>query len=248
MLVATSREGRVFRITLNRPEKRNALNIELCRALLGAFRQAEVDDSIGVVLLDAAGSVFSAGMDLDEILSPEVVRQADIHEELLTIGSRYSKPIVAAVQGAVFGGAVALVANAHVVIAADDAQFCCTEIHIALWPFVAFRAIAAAVGERRATELALTGRVASAADALDWGLATEIVPQDQLHEAATRLAVRMAAFDAHALSQGLLFVQQSRGSNRESVGQLALLFRDRAFGSAAFQSAVRAFLAKRNRK
>ncbi len=149
MSVIATREGRVFRITLNRPEKRNALNLELCRDLLAAFRQAEADEEVGVILLDAAGPSFCAGMDLTEILEPDFVRQADVHEELLTIGFRYSKPIIAAVQGAVFGGAVALAANAHVVVAAEDAQFCCTEIHIAFWPYVAFRAIEAA-GENAA--------------------------------------------------------------------------------------------------
>jgi enoyl-CoA hydratase/carnithine racemase len=167
-LVETSQEDRVFRITINRPEKRNALSIEL----LTAFRQAESDENVNAVLLDAAGTTFSAGMDLGEILEPDFVRQADVHEELLTIGSRYSKPIIAAVQGEVFGGAVALVASAHLVVAAQDAKFCCTEIHIGMWPYVAFRAIAAALGERRATELALTGRVASAADAYEWGWCT----------------------------------------------------------------------------
>ncbi len=77
MSVITSHENRVFRITINRPEKRNALSIKLCRDLLGAFRQAESDEGVSVVLLDAAGPSFSSGMDLGEILDPDFVRQAD---------------------------------------------------------------------------------------------------------------------------------------------------------------------------
>ena len=248
MSVIFSRENKVCRITINRPEKRNALSIQLCRELLGAFRQAESDDSISVVLLDAAGHSFSSGMDLGEILDPDFARQADVHEELLTIGSHYSKPIIAAVQGAVFGGAVALVASAHIVVAAEDAQFCSTEIHIGMWPYVAYRAIASAIGERRATELALTGRVASAAEAYEWGLAHRIVPADQLSETATRLAVQVAAFDADALSQGLLFIQQSHRLHPEEAGLVARQFRDRAFTSNVFRSAVQSFLAKRDSK
>ncbi len=247
-LVLTSRENKIQRITINRPEKRNALSIELCHDLLTAFRQAESDDNVSAVLLDAAGPAFSAGMDLCEILDPDFVRQADVHEELLTIGSRYSKPIIAAVQGAVFGGAVALVASAHVVIAAQEAQFCCTEIHIGMWPYVAFRAIASAIGERRATELALTGRVASAADAYEWGLVHRVVPADQLSETATRLAVQVAAFDADALSQGLMFIQQSRGVPPEEAGMVARRFRDRAFESDAFRAALQNFLSKSSLK
>ena len=244
-LVITSRENKIQRITINRPDKRNALSIELCHDLLNAFREAEVDPAVNVVLLDAAGPSFSAGMDLGEIAEPDFVRLADVHEELLTIGFRYSKPIVAAVQGAVFGGAVALVANAHVVVAAEETKFCCTEIHIALWPYVAFRAIEAAVGERRAMELALTGRVALAQEAYEWGLVTQVVPQENVHEAATRFAVQMEAFDGEALSQGVQFINQSRGLPPEEAGMIARRFRDRAFQSPAFQSAVRRFLAKR---
>ncbi len=248
MSVIISKDNKVCRITINRPEKRNALSLALCRELLGAFREAESDNSISVVLLDAAGKSFSSGMDLGEIAEPDFIHQADVHEELLTIGSRFSKPIIAAVQGAVFGGAVALVASAHIVVAAEDAKFCSTEIHIGLWPYVAFRAIASAIGERRATELALTGRVASAAEAYEWGLVHRVVPTDRLQETATRLAVQMEAFDADALSQGLLFIQQSHRLHPEEAGLAARQFRDRAFQSDAFRSAVRAFLAKRDSK
>ena len=248
MSVIFSRDKKVCHITINRPEKRNALSIQLCHELLGAFRQAESDSNVSVVLLDAAGPSFSSGMDLGEILDPDFARQADVHEELLTIGSHYSKPIIAAVQGAVFGGAVALVASAHIVVAAEDAQFCSTEIHIGMWPYVAYRAIASAIGERRATELALTGRVASAAEAYEWGLAHRIVPADQLSETATRLAVQVAAFDADALSQGLLFIQQSHRLHPEEAGLVARQFRDRAFASDVFRSAVQSFLAKRDSK
>ena len=248
MSVVTSRKNRVFHITINRPEKRNALSIKLCRELLGAFRQAESDEGVSVVLFDAAGPSFSSGMDLSEILDPDFVRQADVHEELLTIGSHFSKPIIAAVQGAVFGGAVALVASAHIVVAAQDAKFCSTEIHIGMWPYVAFRAIASAIGERRATELALTGRVASAMEAYEWGLVHRVVPADQLSETANSLAVQMAAFDADALSQGLLFIQQSHRLNVDEAGMVARQFRDRAFTSDAFRSAVQSFLAKRGLK
>ena len=244
MSVIFSRENKVCRITINRPEKRNALSLALCRELLGAFREAESDDAVSVVLLDAAGNSFSSGMDLGEIAEPDFIRQADVHEELLTIGSRFSKPIIAAVQGAVFGGAVALVASAHIVVAAEDARFCSTEIHIGLWPYVAFRAIASAIGERRATELALTGRVASAAEAYEWGLVHRVVPTDRLKETATRLAVQMDAFDADALSQGLLFIQQSHRLHPEEAGLAARQFRDRAFQSDAFRNAVKAFLSK----
>ena len=245
MLVITTKTNKTCRITINRPEKRNALSIALCRELMSALRDAESDQSVSVVLLDAAGPSFSAGMDLSEILDPNFIRDADVHEELLTISTRYSKPIIAAVQGAAFGGAVALVANAHIVVAAEDAKFCSTEIHIGMWPYVAFRAIATALGERRAAELALTGRVVPASEAYEWGLVHHVVPAEKLLETATRIAVQMEAFDAEALSQGLLFIQQSHRLHPVDAGLMARQFRDRAFQSDAFRSSVQKFLAKR---
>ncbi len=245
-LVLTARHGRVFRITLNRPEKRNALSLALCHELLKVFRQAEADEQVRVVVLDAAGPAFSAGMDLSEVLEPDFLRQADVHEELFTLGLRYSKPIVAAVHGAVFGGAVALVASAHLVVAAEDARFCSTEIHIGMWPYVAFRSIVAAIGERRATELAITGRVASASEAYEWGLVHRLAPAEKVLETALRLATEIASFDPVALSQGLLFVQQSRRLPAEEVGLLARQFRERAVRSSTFRSAIQAFLNKRS--
>lgn len=247
-MIRTTREGRVLRLTLNRPEKRNALSIEMCRDLVTELRRAEADESLGVILLDAAGPNFSSGMDLSEILDPEMARKADIHEELFTLGRNFSKPIVAAVQGAVFGGAVALVASAHITVAAQDVRFCCTEIHIGMWPYVAFRPIAEAIGERHAAELALTGRVVSAAEALDLGLVHRVVAGEQVSETATRLAAQMAAFDADALLQGLLFIQQTRGMDWEQAGLVARQFRDRAFKSAAFRKSVQEFLARQTRK
>ena len=94
-------------------------------------------------------------------------------------------------------------------------------------------------------ELALTGRVALAQEAYEWGLVTQVVPQEKLGEAATRFAVQMEAFDGEALSQGVQFINQSRGLPPEEAGMIARRFRDRAFQSPAFQSAVRRFLAKR---
>ena len=82
-----------------------------------------------------------------------------LHEQLFTIGVRLEKPMVAAVHGAALGGGTGLVANCHVVVALRDAAFGLTEIRLGLWPFLVFRAVAAALGERRAMELALTGRV-----------------------------------------------------------------------------------------
>ena len=90
LLVAVERDQRVLHVTMNRPEKRNALNEELCKALLDAFEEAEGDSAIGAVLLDAKGSVFCSGMDLDEALEAGPTAGLAIHDQLFKVRERLS--------------------------------------------------------------------------------------------------------------------------------------------------------------
>src|SRR2546423_10312104 len=105
----SAQHGRLLRLTLNRPDKRNALDRELCRALIQALEQAEADPSIGAILLDANGKSFCAGMDLDQAASDNLTEIHALHERLFTIGARLRKPLVAAVQGAALGGGTGVV-------------------------------------------------------------------------------------------------------------------------------------------
>jgi enoyl-CoA hydratase/carnithine racemase len=245
MSLEISREGRIARIALNRPEKRNALSVELCQALVGAIHDAEADDAIGVILLEARGKVFCAGMDLDEILQPDTAEKAAIHEELFTFGAKMAKPVVAAVQGPALGGGIGLIANCHVVVAAQGCTFALSEIRLGMWPFAIFRTVALAMGERRAVELSLTGRVFGTNEALQYGLVHHVVPPVELDDRATALAETIAAFSPEAIRRGMAFVRESRGLEWSSAGALAKAAREEAFRSADFNEGVRAFKEKR---
>jgi enoyl-CoA hydratase/carnithine racemase len=239
------REGRLLILTLNRPEKRNALSGALCRALVERVEGVESDRGVGAVLIEANGTVFCAGMDLDETLSPDVPEQTAIHEQLFTLGARVTKPIVAAVQGPALGGGVGLAANAHVVVAAQGTSFALSEIRIAMWPFVIFRSLVAALGERRALALSLTGRVFSVQEALQWGLVHEVAPPVELEDRALDIASRLAASSAATITRGLHFVHRSRTLNSPAAGELAAKLRTEAFRSDDFREGVRAFQEKR---
>src|SRR2546421_12886732 len=115
-LVETMQHGRVRRVWLNRPDKRNALNVELCLALSDALEDAAANPHVGVILLAARGKVFCAGMDLAEASTAAAVPIDRAHERLFTIGSRLGKPLVIAVEGAALGGGAGLVANGHIVV------------------------------------------------------------------------------------------------------------------------------------
>ncbi len=240
-----SREDRVLRLTLNRTEKRNALSIKLCNALAGALDEAQHDPKVGTILMDAKGPVFCAGMDLDEAMSPEAAAWTYTHEKIFTIGAHSTKPIVAAVQGPALGGGLGLVANAHVVIAAQGCTFGLTEIRIAMWPYVVFRAIQTVVGERRAVELSLTGRIFNTPEALQWGFVHEVAPPFELDDRATAMAVQLSEMSPQAVGSGLDFVRHARGADEHRAGKLASEYRARAFVSADFAEGVTAFHEKR---
>lgn len=244
-LVRIQTEDRVRRVTLARAEKRNALNEALCQELLAALHQAELDPAVNVILLDAEGPVFCAGMDLEDATASNAAERTAVHEKLFTVGARLRKPLIAAVQGNTFGGGLGLVANAHIALAADSAQFGLTEIRLAMWPFVIYPAIVSAVGERRALELSLSGRVFSAADAERWGLVHQLVPADQLASRARETAQTLAHYSADAVHRSMTFVQGIRGHQLEDAIRDALDFRAEAFASEEFAEGVRAFREKR---
>jgi len=243
-ILQSVREGRLLHLTLNRPDKRNALNADLCRALVETVDHASHDRSIGVILITANGKSFCAGMDLSEVAGGVTSKQIDaLHEQLFTIYSRLEKPVVMGVHGAALGGGVGLVANAHISVCSPDAAFGLTEIRLGMWPFLIYRAVSAALGERRTMELALTGRMFCAGDAQQWGLVHEIAQHADTR--AMEIARELADASPTAIQNGLSFVHQVRGLSWEKSGEIARLVREDQFNSADFDEGVRAFLEKR---
>jgi enoyl-CoA hydratase/carnithine racemase len=243
-LIDVSRQERVLRIALNRPEKRNALNLDLCRRLVEKFDHAECDPLVGAIVLTANGQAFCAGMDLSDSLSCDPVQLGGAHEKLFTVINRIRKPVIAAVTGAALAGGFGLAANSHIVIAHPDARFGLTEIRIGLWPVLIFRAIEHAIGERRAVELSLTGRNLGAAEAHEWGLVSEISPDPEAR--AMEIATVISGYSPLAIGSGLDFVHQTRGlSDWARAGQLGRQIRERLLTSDDYREGVRAFAEKR---
>ncbi len=240
LLIST--DGRLRRLTLNRPHKRNALDMALCFSLLDAVREAASDRAVGAILLDAAGKDFCSGMDLSEALGPEADGMLSLHQDLFSIGAGLPKPMVAAVQGAALAGGLGLALNAHVVVASTDARFGLTELRVGIWPYVIFQSVAAAVGERKATELALTARIFGAEEACRIGIVDITAEPGRLHEEARRIALAMALGSAEAIGDGLSFV---RHAGTPGLDGTAAAFRKKAWNSPDFREGVLAFLEKR---
>ncbi|HZT28506.1 MAG TPA: enoyl-CoA hydratase-related protein [Bryobacteraceae bacterium] len=241
----SEREGRLLRLTLNRPEKRNALNLELCQALADACDAADADPGVGAILLEANGKSFCSGMDLKEVLGVDSAAINTAHERLFSVGVRLNKPLVAAVQGAALAGGTGLVAACHVVVAAEDAQFGLTEVRIGLWPFVVLRGVIQAVGERRALEWSLTGRICGAREAAECGLVHQVVPRGELQAHARQVAAALAASSPAVLRSGLTSFRLIRGLSWEQAGRVCRSLRDENFETPDCQEGIRAFLEKR---
>lgn len=233
----------ILRITLNRPEKRNALSFELCQQLVAAFEDAEQNPEIHATILTAHGTFFCAGMDLGEIGTVDEEELARVHHALFTVKERATKPIVAVVNGDALGGGVGLVANAHVAVACQRVGFGLTEIKIGLWPFLIFRSVAKAVGERLATEWSLTGRMLDVDEARAAGLVQYV--SKNASEAGLEIARCISKSNTIAIGKGLEFVRESEGKGTEEAGEIASRLRLEVMATADFAEGLRAFREKR---
>jgi enoyl-CoA hydratase/carnithine racemase len=241
-ILETKQEGRVLRVWLNCPDQSNSLTTELCRELVDTLDRAEKDGNVGSVLLAGRGESFCTGMDLNELATGDVEKVSRLQEILFTMGARLTKPLIGAVQGAALASGTGVVANCHVVIASENATFGLTGIRLGLWPFVIFHAVSAAVGERRAIAMTITGEVLSAAEALRTGLVHKVVPIGELEQRALEVAQTVANYSSHAMHTGLGFVRTVQGQTWKDAAGVGRLIRDQFLKSTEFQADLRVFL------
>lgn len=235
---------RILHVTLNRPDKRNALTCDMCTGIAEAVASAQEREDIGAVFITAAGQVFCAGMDLDEAALPHH-NLASAHEELFTMGAHSMKPIVMSVNGPALGGGLGLVAQGHVVLAGESAVFGLPEIRIGLWPFLVYRSVEAAVGPRRTLELSLVGRVFHAPEALQWGLVHQVCPSSEVCERANALARDLGKASPSAIAAGMQYFRESREKSWKDAGELAAALRSKLMASGDFEEGRAAFKEKR---
>ncbi len=245
MELLIEQKRRVLRMTLNRPQKRNALTSGMCSAIVEAVEKAQERDEIGSILLCANGPVFCAGMDLDEAASMDHNQLSAIHEDLFSLGVNSKKPIVIAVTGAALGGGLGLVAQGHIVAAAAGAVFALPEIHVGLWPFLVYRSIEAALGSRRTLELSLTGRLFQAQQALEWGLIHSVCNPGEVLNRAKGIANDLAKASPAALSAGMQYFHESREKSWQESAEIARRLRCRLMETDDFREGYEAFKQKR---
>jgi len=190
--------GEIATITLNRPEKRNAISAEMIGELLSAF--SEVESSLArVLILTGAGKAFCSGMDLEALKALTTQSPAEQQEDtgrLARLCRRiwtFPKPTIAAVNGAAIAGGCGIATLCDVTIAVPEAKFGYPEVHIGFLPAVVSVFLVRQIGEKQARDLLLTGRIIDAAEAHRLGLVTQIVPAQELMNAAQALATTLLA-------------------------------------------------------
>jgi len=197
--------GPITRLTLNRPDKRNAIGMQTCGELVAALAVIRDRPEVRVVVLTGAGSVFSAGGDLSAMqpaAGGPAAPSASLVDLLLAM-HELGKPIIAMVNGPALAGGLGLMVACDLVVAADTATFGTTEIAVGLWPMMITAEITRSVGRKKTLEMMLTGRKLDAREALAAGLVTRVVPAAELEPSVARLAGELAERSPAAIALGL---------------------------------------------
>ncbi|MCX6625667.1 MAG: enoyl-CoA hydratase, partial [Acidobacteria bacterium] len=191
--------------TLNRPQRRNALSLELMRELVECLGEIGSNPEARVVILAAAGPVFSSGHDLSEMTGRTVQEYREIFDVctvLMTAVQAIPQPVVARVQGVATAAGCQLVATCDLAVAAENASFGTPGVKIGLFCTTPMVALTRAIGRKRAMEMLLTGRMIDAATAAEWGLVNRVVPADRLAEETNTLARQIASASSFTVGLG----------------------------------------------
>jgi enoyl-CoA hydratase/carnithine racemase len=198
-------ESAIAVVTLNRPQRRNALSLDLMLELIACLDEIGRNRDFRAVILAAAGKVFCSGHDLSEMVGRDINeyrRIFDVCTELMTKLQAIPQPVVAEVQGIATAAGCQLVATCDMAVAADEAAFATPGVKIGLFCTTPMVALTRAIGRKRALQMLMTGEMVDARRAADWGLINESVPASELAAATRRLAAKVAEASSLVVSLG----------------------------------------------
>ena len=241
------RDDAITTVTLNRPEKRNALSLDVMRELIDAFSEIGGTDALAVVLA-ANGPVFSAGHNFADMAGTDFDTARRLFEtctEMMDTVQAIPQPVCAKVHALATAAGCQLVATCDLAVAAEDAGFALPGGRGGLFCHTPLVAVARNIGRKRALEMALTGDRIDAATAADWGLVNKVVPAAELDDATWDLVAR--ATRGSALSKGLgkqgFYAQV--GLDQDTAYRHAVTLMAAAAVTSDAQEGIAAFLAKR---
>jgi enoyl-CoA hydratase/carnithine racemase len=240
--------GAAARLTLNRPERRNALSLELMAELTAALREASAHARTRAIVIDGAGSAFSAGHDLSEM----VARDESFYQELFGACTsmmrtihELAQPVIAKVHGTASAAGCQLVAACDLAIAAEEARFATPGVKIGLFCSTPMVPVCRAVGRKRAMQMLLTGEPIDAVTAVAWGLVNRVVPAAQLERAVDELVDAIASSSAETVALGKrAFYAQIDSAEDDAYDHCEVVMARNALSPDA-QEGIDAFLHKR---
>lgn len=235
-------------LTLNRPERRNALSLEVLEALLAALAQADADPAVRAVVITGAGKAFCAGGDLSTMTEGDVIsghyrrqRYADLFRALVHFG----KPTLAAINGAAIGGGVGLVCAADLALAADDVLLGTPETWMGLFPMMVSALLMRGVPRKIAVEMMYLGQRVSAARAAEIGLINAVVPRAEFAQQVAQWAAKLTQLSPTAVRLGkqAVLLQEALPLDQALTVQNTLFTLNA--NSPEAQEGIRAFFEKR---
>ena len=246
--VASALSDGVLTVTLNRPDKKNALNGAMVEALHAALDRADFDAGVRVVVLQGAGDDFCAGADLEELLASADRTPAENEAAALRLGQVFvrmravPKPVVAAVRGRALAGGAGLALACDIVVLDESAELGFPEVRRGFVPAMVMSLVRRAVGEKVAMDLVATGRVVAAGEACDLGLASRVYSRQQFPEALSALVADLRAADPSALALTKQLFHELDGTGFAESVALGARVNAAARETPGFRAAIAAFL------
>lgn len=235
----------VTHITMNRPDRRNALSVELMTELTAALQAA----AGRIVVIAGAGPAFSAGHDLAELHAagtPEAEHIFGTCTDLMTTVQSIDQPVIARVHGVATAAGCQLVASCDLAVAEDGARFATPGVRIGLFCSTPMVPLSRSIGPKRALEMLFTGDLVDAATALEWGLVNRVVPAEELDAAVAALAARIAEASPMVLALGKRAFYAQQGLATAAAYDLAGPTMTANLGTEDAKEGIGAFLDKRS--
>ncbi|HEU5439675.1 MAG TPA: enoyl-CoA hydratase [Ktedonobacterales bacterium] len=203
--ILVERAAPLATITMNQPERRNALSMPMMRELTGAFKALGSEKEIQVIILAANGPAFSAGHDLRELVGGDLNTYREVFDvctELMQAVQSIPQPVIAMVRTLATAAGCQLVATCDLAVAAEGARFATPGVKIGLFCSTPMVALSRNIGRKRAMQMLLTGQPIDAATAADWGLVNQVVPEAELESATRALALSIAQYSPFTVALG----------------------------------------------
>jgi len=242
--------GHTATITLNRPDKRNSINTQMIADLQSALDEVEKTHA-RVVVITGAGKVFCAGMDLSMLQAIATQSPSENQEDSLRMAKlfrriwSYSKPLIAAVNGHALAGGCGIATLCDFTIAVPEAKFGYTEVKIGFLPAIVSVFLTRQIGEKRARDLLLTGRIVEASEAKELGLVNEIIPTDKLMARVNELAEVLIAASPVSVTRAKRLLVSAAAASLDADLERAILENARMRSTPDFKEGIASFLEKR---